>query len=237
VLGPGPIASYAIVGYELNSGRTQEIFGPQDKLSPGGFSFDPQMTRAIVESGSGICASIGWLTGNGPEPLRISMGSGNRRWRLDEAFQQSGDQDCTKLGRAEGPSWSPDGKQIAFFASPQSVGVSGWDRLRVPWQLYLMDPANLRPHKITGDVIEPSAPAWSPDSHWIAFSATTNGRRGTWLVDAQTGRMKSFTTILAQDLSWSPDGNQIAILHDKSSPSQYPPDIEILLYKVSSLLK
>ena len=236
-LGTGPAATFSVVAHDLITGSTQQIFGPQDKLNPAGFSFDPGIRRAVVGDGGAFCATIGWLTLNGPEALPITLGSGTRSWRLDEAFQADPDQDCTKLGKATTPSWSPDGNQIAFLASPEAIGLSGRDRLAPPWEIYVMNPDSLRVRRVTEQLAGPSRPAWSPDSRWIAFSATIKGEPGTWLLDTSTDSLHRFTNTTAEDIAWSPEGKRVAILHDKAAPSEYPPDIEILLYDVASLLK
>jgi WD40-like Beta Propeller Repeat len=238
-LGPGPSATYSILAYDLYSGTAREIVRPQDKLNPGPFSFNPEVSRAVVASGSGICSSIGWLTQDGPQPLAITMGSGNRTWSLDEAFEQGPEQDCTNQGRADLPSWSPDGNEVAFFVSPESIGLSGSDRLRAPWELYLMNPVKQQPRKVLSDVSGPSAPIWSPDGRWITFSATLKRQgAGTWLFEPATGKLRRITTKdYDEALTWSPDGRRLAGVRFTSPPSQYPPTSEIVLYDLTSILK
>ena len=99
-----------------------------------------------------------------------------------------------------------------------------------------MDPVTLKPRAATGQLVGPTYPAWSPDSHSIAFGATINDQQGTWILNVMTGRLRRFSSQAAQDIAWSPDGRRLVILHDKSSPSQYPPDIEIVAYDVSALV-
>jgi|GEM_PF-3163200 len=58
----------------------------------------------------------------------------------------------------ESPSWSPDGKQIAF-SSNRDVG----------WEIYIVTLANREISRITHNTDEEFGPTWSPDGQKIAF--------------------------------------------------------------------
>ncbi len=65
----------------------------------------------------------------------------------------------------EYPSWSPDGKKIAFQSNRQSKN----------FQLYVMDSDGKNLRRITFNNNEDETPVWSPDSSRILFSRYTEG--------------------------------------------------------------
>ena len=110
------------------------------------------------------------------------------------------------------PSWSPDGKSIAYFSD-----ASG------EYQLYIRDQDGLSPAKVID--LGPNAsffygPHWSPDSKRIAF---TDKHLRIWYVDVAGGKPVKVDTGLrggfgaAIALSWSPDSQWIAYTRDLQS--------------------
>jgi tricorn protease len=110
------------------------------------------------------------------------------------------------------PSWSPDGKSIAYFSD-----ASG------EYQLYIRDQDGLSPPKVIDLGPNPSffyAPRWSPDSKRIAFA---DKHLRIWYVDVAGGKPVKIDTGLrggfgaATQLSWSPDSQWIAYTRDLES--------------------
>jgi tricorn protease len=110
------------------------------------------------------------------------------------------------------PSWSPDGKSIAYFSD-----ASG------EYQLYIRDQDGLSQPKVIDLGPNPSfyyGPHWSPDSKRIAF---TDKHLRIWYVDVAGGKPVKVDTGLrggfgaAIQLSWSPDSQWIAYTRDLES--------------------
>jgi tricorn protease len=110
------------------------------------------------------------------------------------------------------PSWSPDGKSIAYFSD-----ASG------EYQLYIRDQEGLSAPKVIDLGPNPSffySPHWSPDSKRIAF---TDKHLRIWYVDVAGGKPVKVDTGLrggfgaATELSWSPDSQWIAYSRDLES--------------------
>jgi tricorn protease len=110
------------------------------------------------------------------------------------------------------PSWSPDGKSIAYFSD-----ASG------EYQLYIRDQDGLAPPKVID--LGPNAsfyysPHWSPDSKHIAFA---DKHLRIWYVDVTGGSPVKIDTGLrggfgaATQLSWSPDSQWVAYTRDLES--------------------
>jgi tricorn protease len=110
------------------------------------------------------------------------------------------------------PSWSPDGKSIAYFSD-----ASG------EYQLYIRSQDGLSQPKVIDLGPNPSffyAPHWSPDSKRIAF---TDKHLRIWYVEVAGGRPVKIDTGLrggfgaATQISWSPDSQWIAYTRDLES--------------------
>lgn len=101
---------------------------------------------------------------------------------------------------AEGLSFSPDGRFIAYVSFPDGI-------------LWRADRDGSNPAQLTDPPLYPSSPRWSPDGRQILFfAAKENGTAKSYIVSSQGGAPR---LILPGDASgegqaeWSPDGRKI----------------------------
>jgi Tol biopolymer transport system component len=99
------------------------------------------------------------------------------------------------------PSWSPDGRNIAF----QSSRSGSYDIL-------LMDADGSNQRFLVQDPADNRRPAWSPDGQWIVFDSDRSGLRNIWAIDINGENLVQLTDTSSNDTfaSWSPDGGQVA---------------------------
>jgi TolB protein len=106
-----------------------------------------------------------------------------------------------------GPSWSPDGRTIAFFSSRDEIpGVRSWSLFSVSVRTSRVEP--IIPAGTNNDL----EPNWSPDGAKLVFIRTfaypdyriyTVNRDGS-------GEQEILSAARAEIPAWSPDGTQIA---------------------------
>ena len=113
-----------------------------------------------------------------------------------------------------GPTWSPDGRQIAFVS----------DRTGAP-QLYVMNADGGGVRRLTFDGAYNTSPSWSPDGEWIAFETRINSQFDIWKIRPAGGSSIPVISHPRSDEhpSWSPDGRLIAF----SSARYGRPDIYV----------
>jgi Tol biopolymer transport system component/DNA-binding winged helix-turn-helix (wHTH) protein len=127
------------------------------------------------------------------------------------------------------PSFSPDGKMIAF-AAKETGNDEGLD-------LYVKVVGHERPLQLTHQPADMIAPAWSPDGRYIAFSRLSKSDSSIYLIPALGGverklAQTNFNYWLSLKISWSPDGKYIAFSdRDENSESR------LFLLSVDSLEK
>ena len=111
------------------------------------------------------------------------------------------------------PSWSPDGKRIAFSSGRDGHVIDGWPTD----EIYVMDADGGNPQNLTNHPHDDSFPSWSPDGKRIVFvSARDQNKKEPhnieiYVMDADGGNQQRLTNNLHADSfpSWSPDGKRI----------------------------
>ena len=116
----------------------------------------------------------------------------------------------TLPGIQQNPTFSPDGRQVAF-------NWNGPDQKN--WDIYLSAGAGEPPRRLTTDPLDDTSPRWSPKGDEIAFVRSQPGKGGRlMLIDPASGREQTLLQLHAEyawfttSLDWSPDGKWIVFV-------------------------
>ena len=230
-----------LTAYDLKQGTSATLVAPSASAARRVYrmTWNPTMTRGMIALG--VCGgSLAWLTPEGLEAPGFSIRDGDRGWRVDGYLTRYTFGQCAERGQVGNPVWSPDGRWLAFTASPQRIGHTNWrTQFGVRWHLYLMDPVEQRPYPVVKGVKVAGAVAWSPDSQWLAFAGEMAGHpRSLWLLAPGTGTLHRVTNRSeVYDVAWSPDGQQLMVVrHIYTDDLRRAPRGELLLFDVSALV-
>ncbi|GGS60777.1 hypothetical protein AB0E75_31680 [Streptomyces griseoviridis] len=116
------------------------------------------------------------------------------------------------LAGAFRPTWSPDGKWIAF-------GVGGWFQTRATSTATLMrvrsDGSSYEP--LTDGTVNAGFPSYSEDGNRIVYRVWGPDAKGLRILDLRTGRSTVLTTEADNLPDWSPDGKLILFTRKTSA--------------------
>src|SRR5690242_14322724 len=97
------------------------------------------------------------------------------------------------------PSWSPDGKKIAYRDSRR--GINNND------EIYVMDSDGRRPRNLTHGPVDEWSPSWSPDGKLIAFFSGD-----LYVMRPDGGDARAITKLEGEYPAWSRDGRRLAFM-------------------------
>jgi Tol biopolymer transport system component len=100
----------------------------------------------------------------------------------------------------DAPTWSPDGRRIAFTTFRHGRG-----------EIYVMNVDGSRQRRLTRNPAHDDHPAWSPDGRRIAFTSFRSGNAEIYAMNVDGSRVTRLTRIRRHDYlpAWSPDGRSI----------------------------
>ncbi len=107
----------------------------------------------------------------------------------------------------EYPSWSPDGKRIAF-GSDRDSHSDVYENAEV----YIMNADGSNQTNLTNNPAFDYSPSWSPDGQKIAFCSERDGNVDVYIMNPDGSNQTRLTDNPAPDVKpmWSPDGMKIA---------------------------
>lgn len=122
--------------------------------------------------------------------------------------------------RVQAPSWSPDGRVIAFLGTEKYPGGDSSaftslgqiaDLATYPWDIYLMDANGSNVRLALTGITDTGILKWSPQGHVLAFVGTYKNAKGIWLLNVDTAKVTRIWASRA-GFDWSPDGQQMVVL-------------------------
>jgi hypothetical protein len=105
---------------------------------------------------------------------------------------------------AGSPTWSPDGKEIAFGANAAGE-----------WDIYIVSSEGGKPRRLTYDGADESWPTWSPDGEWIYYFSTRSKQAQIWKMRVSGGPEVQVTKHGGYWSNFSVDGKDLYYVRDE----------------------
>ena len=140
--------------------------------------------------------------------IYVMDADGKNRRRLSNRFIKDAEWD---------PSWSPDGKRIAYTSSGALDTAGGF------WRIYVIDADGENRRRISNDAVNDQQPSWSPDGKHITFvSSRDKVGLEIYVMDADDKNQRRLTNspdvhIHNSEPSWSPDGERITFRSNRDN--------------------
>jgi len=127
---------------------------------------------------------------------------------------------------AQQPTWSPDGRHIAFQSNHDGI-----------WRIWVIDADGQHARSLSTDLQDEREPTWSPDGRAIAFTTSRDGKFDVYSRNLADGALKRLSVGPGGNSrpTWSPDGSRIAYVSDRpGATGLYVADLEGHEHQVSN---
>ena len=153
---------------------------------------DGSNAKRLTRTRNGVNISPRWNPKTGREIAFISDRGGAPQVYLMEADGTNERPMLSMGGQMDSPSWSPDGRFIAFT----------WNGGGGTFNIYLADVASGQVLKLTREGRNEN-PTWSPDSRHIAFQSNRSGRWEIWAMHIDGSEQRQLTRSGGRSPSWA----------------------------------
>lgn len=158
------------------------------------------------------------------DPLMAFTSDRDGNAEIYVVYQSGREQRLTQHSAVDrSPTWSPDGRQIAFASDRDGV-----------FFIFLMNPDGTNVRRLTKRTNAEAAPAWSPNGEWIAYHSNVNDNWDIYMTNVNTGVTLGLTQTNGDDLSptWSPDSGYIMFMSFRDNDWElYMVDVETYQYR------
>jgi acylaminoacyl-peptidase len=133
-------------------------------------------------------------------------------------------EDVFRFRLAGAPSLSPDGARVVY-----TVKTTDREKNRYVSHLRVVNADGSDDRAFTSGEQSDSAPRWSPDGRWIAFSSDRGERTQLWRIRADGGEAEKLTALdegAIGEFHYSPDGRSIAFTYRPKPADQRKDAVE-----------
>lgn len=146
---------------------------------------------------------------SGRSIVYLSTRTGDGNHHEVDAIDPSGRHIRQLVRDADGATWSPDGRKLAFLREVPTTDPS----CSFESDLYVVRAGGRGVRRLATNALSMS---WAPDSSTIAFLRQSNckGQREIWSVEVASGKLRKLTSAPTPpySLAWSPRGSQMAFV-------------------------
>jgi hypothetical protein len=161
----GISAFRTIVAYDWNTGELEQLVpGRFPLFGPKFYTWNPDMTLGVQETGSGYPGTIYWIKRDGISPMDIQIEDRGLTWNLKDYYEGK-----KRTGGVRHPAWSLDGNAIAFFVTTYGILEEPEPKFNVNYDLFFMDPHALNPKLELMDIADAGKIVWSPNNEFLLF--------------------------------------------------------------------